>query len=222
MKKIMFNDKYGLTEAVLSGRKTMTRRVAVLPDGLGRGDLWNPVMGIDERGKVYFTVDCIDAKQRDLYPQYQIGEVVAVTQRYQDIPLDVLMQRRTDGKTDRWPFESLLRQSHGWTNKQGVVASLMPSTIRVTNIKLERLQDITEEDALREGIFYYEQPPLHHEMDRFAPWPPYVKPYKHDNDNLKYRCTARFAFAYLIDKVSGTGTWRSNPWTYAYEFELIK
>ena len=29
MKKIMFNDRYGLTEAVLSGRKTMTRRVAI-------------------------------------------------------------------------------------------------------------------------------------------------------------------------------------------------
>ena len=27
MQKIMFNDKYGLTEAVLKGRKTMTRRV---------------------------------------------------------------------------------------------------------------------------------------------------------------------------------------------------
>jgi hypothetical protein len=27
MKKIMFNDRYGLTEAVLSGRKTQTRRI---------------------------------------------------------------------------------------------------------------------------------------------------------------------------------------------------
>jgi hypothetical protein len=27
MKKIMFNDKYGLTQAVLEGRKTQTRRI---------------------------------------------------------------------------------------------------------------------------------------------------------------------------------------------------
>lgn len=27
MKKIMFNDKYGLTQAVLEGRKTQTRRM---------------------------------------------------------------------------------------------------------------------------------------------------------------------------------------------------
>lgn len=30
MKKIMFNDRYGLTEAVLSGRKTQTRRLIPL------------------------------------------------------------------------------------------------------------------------------------------------------------------------------------------------
>ena len=43
MKKIMFNDRYGLTQAVLDGRKTMTRRiikpqpghVAIQPLGVG-------------------------------------------------------------------------------------------------------------------------------------------------------------------------------------------
>ena len=34
MKKIMFNDKYGLTQAVLDGRKTMTRRAFYIPDKL--------------------------------------------------------------------------------------------------------------------------------------------------------------------------------------------
>ena len=33
MKKIMFNDKYGLTQAVLNGRKTQTRRIAYMPNG---------------------------------------------------------------------------------------------------------------------------------------------------------------------------------------------
>lgn len=30
------------------------------------------------------------------------------------------------------------------------------------------------------------------------------------------------AFASLIDKVSGKGTWDSNPWVIVYEFELLK
>lgn len=29
------------------------------------------------------------------------------------------------------------------------------------------------------------------------------------------------AFAALIDKVSGKGTWDSNPWVFVYEFKLI-
>lgn len=32
----------------------------------------------------------------------------------------------------------------------------------------------------------------------------------------------REAFASLIDKVSGRGTWGQNPWVVAYEFELRK
>ena len=26
----------------------------------------------------------------------------------------------------------------------------------------------------------------------------------------------------VIDKVSGRGTWKSNPWVVAYEFDLLK
>lgn len=33
MKKIMFNDKYGLTQAVLEGRKTQTRRIVYTQNG---------------------------------------------------------------------------------------------------------------------------------------------------------------------------------------------
>ena len=31
----------------------------------------------------------------------------------------------------------------------------------------------------------------------------------------------REAFAYLVDKVGGKGTWKSNPWVAAYSFELV-
>lgn len=34
--------------------------------------------------------------------------------------------------------------------------------------------------------------------------------------------TPRQAFAALIDKVSGRGTWDCNPWVVVYEFELVK
>lgn len=34
--------------------------------------------------------------------------------------------------------------------------------------------------------------------------------------------TPQYAYADLIDKVSGEGTWESNPWVWVYEFELMK
>ena len=219
MKKIMFSDKYGLTEAVLTGRKTMTRRIIPLCEN----DL--NFLKIAEWGEWFFSSrTCLDGA----YPAYNVGDELAVAQSYSNLR-EVLAKRdfkRTDALYDKFYRAMQMGEAHdgmpGWGNKMFVRADLMPHRIRITDIKAERLQDISEEDAMREGIFKYEKPPLHHEHDLFAPWPPYVKPYKHDNDNLKYRCSARCAFAYLIDKVNGTGTWNSNPWVFAYEFELVR
>lgn len=208
----MFNDKYGLTDAVLSGRKTMTRRIIPLCEN----DL--NFLKIADRGEWLFSSrTCLDGA----YPAYKVGEELAVAQRYWDL-------RNNDGfyealrKADpSFPLECI-RGEKGCHNKMFVRADWMPHRIRITDIKAERLQDISEEDAMKEGVFKYDEPPLHHEMDLYAPWPPYVKPYKHDNDNLKYSCNARYAFAYLIDKISGAGTWRKNPWVFAYTFELVR
>ena len=219
MKKIMFSDKYGLTEAVLTGRKTMTRRVI-------KGD-YVKIVHLEHEGSFIGKTangDSVILPQ----PAYNVGEEVAVAQSYFNLR-EVLAKRnfkRTDTLYDKFYRAMQMGEAHdgmpGWGNKMFVRADWMPHRIRITDIKVERLQDISEEDAMREGIFKYDKPPLHHEMDLYAPWPPYVKPYKYDYGNLKYRCTARYAFAYLIEKVSGTGTWKSNPWVFAYTFELVR
>lgn len=213
MKKIMFSREYGLEQAVLAGRKTQTRRVARLPDGLTRGDIWHPEMGIDDKGRVLFTFDRIDGKRLDLYPHYQPGEVLAVAQRYRDIPTDVLMKQRTDGKSDRWPFESLVRQSRGYDNKMFVAASLMPHQIRITDIGIEPIQDITGVDCRKEGIMEGE---FMNTWDRY-----YYDRWGDVPDHITFR-TQREAFASLIDRTSGRGTWQQNPWVWVYHFERVR
>ena len=229
MKKIMFNDKFGLTAAVVAGRKTMTRRIIppIEIDWNRRGKVRLPISGYKHRT---LWIDCrqflpdsgpFDYVAPQKYqPHYDIGEDVAIAESY-----EMLANSRHRDVICMMDSPTTFKKEFcgaGWSNKMFVAAEYMPHVIRITNIKLERLQDISNEDAMREGIFHYEKPPLHHEMDRFAPWPPYVKPYKWDGNNLKYFCEARYAFAHLIDKVSGVGTWRMNPWVYVYEFELIK
>lgn len=214
MKKIMFSDRYGLTQAVLEGRKTMTRRII-------KGD-YVAVIHLKYEGS--FIGKTADGESVILpQPTYKIGEEVAVAHCYKDIDYRGIVAYEDASDIQPGMVRPIFaRESAGWTNKMFVRADLMEETVRITNIKAERLQDISEEDAMREGVFKYDKPPLHHEYDMFAPWPPYVRPYKWDSNNLIYRCTARYAFAYLIDKISGGGTWNRNPWVYAYEFELLK
>lgn len=218
MKKIMFNDRYGLTQAVLEGKKTMTRRLMTMTLHKKNGDKMEPIVPDNmfiKDGVAYFCLGNLAHKvPKENQPAYNVGDELAVAQSYKAIGLTFISPPDTQwGCTYEMP---------GYSNKMFVRADLMPHRIRIINIKVERLQDISEEDAMREGVFKYDKPPLHHEADMFAPWAPNVRPYKWDSDNLIYRYTARYAFAYLIDKISGRGTWQSNPWVYAYTFELTK
>ena len=226
MKKIMFNDRYGLTQAVLDGKKTMTRRI--IPIGLYNQTDWKSV----EEGDYEAVVDG-DGDYHDIRccGRYQIGEDVAIAQAYETI---------------RWPslpyiemkaiYDEVIH-SKGWKNKMFVRADLMPHRIRITDIKVEKLQDISIEDCEKEGIIHVNwRQYLKQDIDDFSP-----QPYKDHNiwtlpifeesflDSWAEQKQGEFAavspdiaFAVLIDKISGKGTWMRNPWVFAYEFELTQ
>ena len=184
MKKIMFNDSMGLTQAVLSGRKTMTRRIC-------KEQVWSYSDIVNaENGIFHFET-----------PRYKVGEVVAIAQSYESI-------YNENGLETMDMLVSGLKNHKGWRNKLFVESDLMPHHIRITDVKAERLQDISDDDCLREGISFIE------EIDAF-----YFE--RSDKKQGFYYHTAKRAFAALIDKVSGNGTWNSNPWVFAYEFELV-
>ena len=185
----MFNDRYGLTNAVIEGRKTMTRRL--IPDeffGLTWDTRGNTLVYENEYG------DFIDVRHSK-YTRYKLGEVVAVSQCYNDV-----VQEFTD-----------LAFVPGSTNKMFVRADLMPHQIRITGIRCERLQDISDEDCVKEGVRVGSQA-LEYRYYFIDTKQFLICDYK----------SPRRAFAALIDKVSGRGTWDRNPWVVVYEFELVK
>lgn len=183
MKKIMFNDKYELTRAVLEGRKTMTRRAVTRK--------------LLECIRQYSHGDEEELSYRLIAnAPYKVGEVVSVSQRYSDI------------FTDQY-YIGLLGRTHGWTNKMFVSAELMPHHIRMTGLKVEFLQDISDDDCIREGVLYFNDYTL-----------PYCIPEKHSNIFFGYR-SPREAFASIFDKVSRKCKWESNPLVWVYEFQLI-
>lgn len=190
MKKIMFNDRYELTTYVLARMKTMTRR------------LCNFKMPDEEVAKI------LGHNPEYLLSQapYKVGEIVAEAQSYETIGKTFIPNDYT--RNCQWGNAKSMK---GWSNKMFVRADMMPHQIRITSVRAERLQDISEEDCLREY-------PKCDEMikDHLKTAVSYGGSPKNNT------MSRRDVFAHLIDKISGKGTWESNPWVWVYEFELIK
>ena len=206
----MFNDRYGLTSAVLDGRKTQTRRILTLTlhkkayRGNGLIEVF-PTKVYFEEGKWKFVYDdYVFLLPKMNYPKYKVGEVIAVAQSYIDCG------NLPDYELDEEGLPIMPTKS-GYFNKMFVRADLMPNHIRITNVRIERLQDISDEDCLKEGVetFYYGN----------CKFPP--DGYTFDGGKSHFN-SPREAFARLIDKVSGKGTWERNPYVYVYDFELVK
>lgn len=206
MKKIMFNNRYGLTQAVLDLLKTMTRRIISEKE-------WDKIRKFKEE---YYeqTFDRLEDKELiktyfDTYPErmpYQVGEVVAIAQKYSEIGIEP------------FPFCKA-----GWNNKMFVRADLMPHHIHMTDFKVEQLQDISDEDCLKEGVETVESYAIKADGTRKT-----LNYYR-----FTYKCkservltlsgsTPKEVYHTLIDRIYGKSTWQSNPWMLAYEFELVK
>lgn len=188
MQKIMFTE--GLTRAVLEDLKNMTRRI--IPEKLLE--------------RAYASDDMLEYLLR--HSPYKVGEVVAVAQSYRKIEKEI--------ERDGLPLtlkDSILK-APGYRNKMLVKAELMPHQIRFTAVHIERLQDISDEDCLREGVRKLESEG-NPTMFTFDGW---------RFKNKVNRCTdsPKEAFEALFKKLSGKKTWDRNPWVYVYEFELVR
>lgn len=204
MKKIMFNSKYGLDDAVIEGWKTMTRRI-INPQPTYdkmKGMYWKGGyygLGFDNPNDAYKNF-ISGTEYNKSCNRYHIGDVIAIAQSYKDCGYDPNFM--LDGKP--------ISEHPGWNNKMFVKAKLMKHFIKITGVKVERLQDISDEDCLREGIKEH----LKGVQYGFASNIGYIGQYPF--------ATPREAFAALIDRVSGKVSWESNPWVWVYEFELVK
>lgn len=193
MKKIMFNDQYGLTQAVLYGRKTQTRRIAY-EKPFKRICSCGFIMEGKDKGKLAIN----DGNEIVAKSTYKMGEVVAVAQRYSDIPFANDIFIRTV------PI--------GWSNKMFVKSDLMPHQIKITNIRCERLQDISTDDCMKEGIFCSHIDGID---DAYS--------YDATNDNFAKKWwyeTPIEAYKMLSSKLHLN--WDSNPLVFVYDFKLVK
>lgn len=197
IKKMMFNNKYGLEQAVLNGTKTMTRRYA------------EKILAEDINQCLFWTGGFVK-------PKYHVDDVVGIAQPYKDIvglePQDLIYTTKViDDKKQKgyFPVSTL----PGWSNKMFVQGQYMQYFIKITDVKIERLQDISDEDCLREGILIDENA-IDENKYYFDVYGKHVSRW--------WFPTPKDAFEGLIRKINGKDFWEKNPYMYVYSFELIK
>ena len=219
----MFNDKFGLTKAVLEGGKTQTRRVIKTSDAFERV---NPDFDWDEDDIKNWKDDFVsrvenmseDEKQKCFeylinHSKYKIGEIVAVAQSYTDCG------NLPDYELDEDGYPIMPKRS-GFFNKMFVRADLMPHQIRITDVRVEKLQDISGNDCLKEGVVVNE-PKIKGGINMYYPCE-YLRSCAKEVGWGRVFHTPREAFAHLINKVSRKDVWNENPYVFVYDFELVK
>ena len=195
----MFNESYGLDSASIEGWKQRTCRIPKLTD---------------EDKEYLDTATFFDWNIRKdnilkHYAKYKVGDVVAIAQSYsfitRNMKSDDYVSPRYSAFLSKGPH---LQADGGWDNKMYVRADLMPYRIRITDVRLEHLQDITDGDCLKEGIKM--------DLDTAGMCAMYYfigcKP-------SEIYTNPRSAFAALINKTCGKNTWKDNPYVIVYWYK---
>lgn len=209
MKKIMFNDRFLLTEAVLQRRKTQTRRIITHPQ-IFKGKI---VRGfyVCKNYKDEVTEICmydedespIDGGQ--ILPYYKVGETVAVAQRY-SVVFDEYLADNDHPELYEGISQRYVGGSKGWCNKMFIKPDLMPHQVLITDVRVQRLQEITDEECMLEGIQKYD---IIGDIQRYI-----------TSDGGLVSDDVKHCYSWMIDKISGKGTWDKNPFVFAYSFKL--
>ena len=201
MKRISFKDSnfLYLTASVLDGTKTMTRRAVKLAPPYHQSNVEIVMRENPLEAELWLKHGDLMCVTR---PKYEVGDIVAIQQSYKDLDDEVDLKNffQIDNIHER--FSEEYKTHKGWTNKMFVKAKLMHHHVQITDVRLEWLQDISDKDCLREGVFG-------------------INLYAYRLNRVQFYATPREAFAALIDKVSGRGTWDSNPLVWVYCFERV-
>ena len=210
MKGIMLNERFGLETATLNGSKTRTSRKLILPKTFKGIEVYGFYKNTYSDG--FWFTSLYDKDEREIDGstvkfKYEVGEIVAIKQSYKTI------HENMPNGPERFFFMVQYDNTPGWTNKMFVKNEVMPHQIEITDIKLERLQDISDEDCLKEGILI---------GDFINTWDKYYYDIIGDCAAHKTFKTPQEAFASLIDKISGKGTWNRNEYNVVYYYKLVK
>jgi hypothetical protein len=192
-----------MVRAILEGRKTQTRRVVKNPErlqGMVRGEeaAWCPYGGAGDRLWVKETWSPHSADKGIRYAVFKDGG-----QQYEDGVYAPGLKEYAPGAADHIKWKPSIHMPR-WASRL---------TLEVTGVRVERLQDITEADAIAEGAVFTD-----FGKDRWGNQHPGWTMEPPAADQVHCLGGARWAFANLINKINGSGCWDANPYVWVVEF----
>jgi hypothetical protein len=223
-KPILFSTP--MVKAILEGRKTQTRRVInPQPDDDG-------VNGVTVEGfqtALYnaeeYWINTEEGESKQVKPKYEKGDILWVRETFQMYPASVIL----NGKAGNSPYKKIPKEKPvgyyieyratsdkvfcgKWRSSLFMPKYAARLFLKVTSVRLERLQDISEKDAKAEGVypcFWFQ---------------PFGKP---EGESITFdhnQPTHKAAFFNLWDILNAKCgySWESNPWVWVYEFMRIE
>lgn len=218
IKPILFS--VPMVQGILSGRKTQTRRILKIPTDCTfktlatTRRLWDSTKEVNPnplKTEAVFTTP--SGEEVRVKAKYQPGDILCVRETY-----TVLEPEHCEGMANRFYYKA----SHNSRNEDWRLECIedgysykwkpsifMPKAacrifLQVANVRVEKLQDLSEGDAIAEGV-------------ELNPRNLYIN---YSDKHNEYR-TAKLSFSSLWESINGKQSWKANPWVWVYDFKRV-
>ena len=215
---MIFNGE--MVRAILDGRKTQTRRPVKFPlidknmgcelagnelaGELAAGNYWNSPFG-----KPGSRIWVRETFQGPLIPEEELSEFFGASNP-DKFYSSAYCEYAADGGPRPEYVDADDNTRHGWRPAIYMPRWASRITLEITGVRVERLQDISEEDAEAEGIDMEALADAQDCYDCIA------------DHNFTGRPTAAGHFSYLWQSIYGAESWHANPWVWVVEFRVIE
>ena len=212
-----------MVKAILDRKKTMTRRVVKsnFINHYKHAHIIRQSTDKKREGKAYFydkpVGGMVLSSQLISNPYGEVGDLLWVRETWQEIGLDYLLTYKATYPSDLYakrpelenlpPLAGLKERGYLWKSPMFMPRWASRILLEITDIKVERFQDISETDAKKEGM-----PPSHPSIDKIS--------MQHGFNSFSQSCFAQ-SWDSLYDENSPK-RWANNQWVWVIEFKVIK
>jgi hypothetical protein len=226
-----------MVRAILAGQKSQTRRIVkgiplqpaprCHPDHKASPDAWDDVRCFGDewsfRGETALTEHLIRCPYGKPGDRLWVKETVSESEPcYLGGRPQPTVWYRADNNRPTWAERK-------WTPSIHCARRLSRITLEITDVRVERLNDISEEDARAEGITSRQIPkPWGNEPGWSADWSRVGTPSKYARDGKTVAdediclASARLAYWNLWQSINGPGSWDANPFVWVVSFKRVE